>query len=58
MQSRSFSYSRKLGTDRANKLQIMLPVTEKGKPDYSSMESIGKSIMANKYQAYLSYING
>ena len=56
MQSKSFSYSRKLGTGRANKLQIMLPVTNTSEPDYFFMEKIGKSIMREKYSCYLSYV--
>ncbi len=53
MQSKSFSYSRKLGTARANKLQIMLPVTDTGEPDYQFMEDYVKEIMLKKYFQYL-----
>lgn len=34
MQSGCFSYSRKLGTARAKRMQVMLPVTDSGEPDY------------------------
>lgn len=37
-QSECFSYSRKLGTERAKNLQVMLPVDGKGEPDYEYME--------------------
>lgn len=57
MQSKSFSYSRKLGTGRANKLQIMLPVTDDDQPDYAFMESFGKQMMLNKYKQYLCHLN-
>lgn len=56
MQSKSFSYSRKLGTARANKLQIMLPVDDSNEPDYEFMEECGRKIMAKKYIQYLKYL--
>lgn len=55
-QSKLFSYSRKLGTGRANKLQIMLPVTDDGQPDYDFMEAFGRKMMSNKYNQYLAYL--
>ena len=55
-QSKLFSYSRKLGTGRANKLQIMLPVTDDGQPDYDFMEEFGRKMMSNKYNQYLAYL--
>ena len=57
MQSKSFSYSRKLGTARANKLQIMLPVTDLGEPDYGYMEQYAKNMMIRKYRQYLSFLD-
>lgn len=56
MQSKSFSYSRKLGTGRANKLQIMLPVTETGEPDYQFMEDYIRELMDRKYKQYQDYV--
>ncbi|MCQ4804236.1 restriction endonuclease subunit S [Holdemanella sp. MSK.7.32] len=56
MQSKSFGYSRKLGTARANKLQIMLPVDDNNEPDYEFMEECGRKIMAKKYIQYLKYL--
>ena len=55
MQSKSFSYSRKLGTGRANKLQIMLPVTDNNQPDYQFMEDYVRGIMSVKRQQYKDY---
>ena len=55
MQSKSFSYSRKLGTGRANKLQIMLPVTEEGVPDYQFMEDYISELMEHKRKQYVQY---
>ena len=56
MQSKSFSYSRKLGTGRANKLQIMLPVTDEGKPDFQFMEDYVRELMSSKREQYRQYI--
>lgn len=56
MQSDCFSYSRKLGTARAKRMQIMLPVTDSGKPDYEYMEQYAKNMMLRKYQQYLSFL--
>ncbi|MDY5129869.1 restriction endonuclease subunit S [Actinotignum urinale] len=36
-QKGAFSYSRKLGTARLKRLHVMLPVDDKGKPDYAYM---------------------
>lgn len=57
MQSQCFSYSRKLGTARANQLQVMLPVTNAGEPDYEYMEKYTKNMMLKKYKQYLAFLN-
>lgn len=56
MQSKSFSYSRKLGTGRANKLQIMLPINDVGEPDYQFMEDYIRELMAAKRKQYRTYV--
>ena len=56
MQSKSFSYSRKLGTARANKLQVMLPVDDNDEPDYQFMEDYMKELMVAKRKQYQKYI--
>lgn len=56
MQSECFSYSRKLGTARAKRMKIMLPVTDSGEPDYEYMEQYVKNMMLRKYRQYLSFI--
>lgn len=55
MQSGCFSYSRKLGTARAKRMQVMLPVTDSGEPDYEYMEQYAKNMMLRKYQQYLTF---
>lgn len=57
LQSKSFSYSRKLGTGRANKLQIMLPISKDGDPDYKFMEEYIHERMIQKRKQYEDYIN-
>lgn len=56
-QNKSFSYSRKLGTARANKLQVMLPVDTNGEPDYDFMEECGRKMLAKKYVQYLEFLS-
>ena len=56
MQSECFSYSRKLGTARAKRMQIMLPVDNDGKPDYAYMEQYVKNMMLKKYEQYLAFL--
>lgn len=56
MQSKSFSYSRKLGTARANKLQVMLPVDDNDEPDYQFMEYYMKELMEAKRKKYQEYV--
>lgn len=56
-QRKNFSYSRKLGTGRLKKLQIMLPVTSAGKPDYKYMDQYIKNIIIEKYNTYLQFLS-
>lgn len=56
MQSKSFSYSRKLGTARANKLQVILPVDDNDEPDYQFMEDYMKELMLAKRKQYQEYV--
>ena len=56
-QSSNFNFNREINDARLKKMQIMLPVTDCGEPDYSFMETVGKTIMANKYKQYMSYVN-
>ena len=55
MQNKSFSYSRKLGTARANKLQVMLPVNDADEPDYQFMEEYIKELLVTKRKQYQKY---
>ncbi|WP_158276287.1 restriction endonuclease subunit S [Bifidobacterium callitrichidarum] len=56
MQSACFSYSRKLGTKRAERLQVMLPMNDEGEPDYDYMENYVHSIMEQQYRRELRFL--
>lgn len=55
-QSKCFSYSRKLGTARAQALRIMLPAADDGQPDYAYMEAYGRNITLGLLKKQLAYI--
>ena len=55
-QMSAFSYSRKLGTGRLQKLNVMLPVTDFGEPDYEYMAEYTqqkREAMLSKYRTYV-----
>lgn len=56
-QKRTFSYSRKLGTARLKRLQVMLPIDDKGEPDYAYMEQYAKNMMLRKHERYLAFLD-
>ena len=52
-----YTYGYKFNGQRMKRQKILLPVNEKGDPDYEFMEQYGKQIMLQKYQQYLNYIS-
>lgn len=56
-QKKAFSYSRKLGTARLNRLHVMLPVDDSGEPDYEYMGQYVRNIMLRKYRQYLAFLD-
>lgn len=55
-QKDAFSYSRKLGTGRLQRLSVMLPVTDSGKPDYDYMVEYvqqKREAMLTRYRAHV-----
>lgn len=54
---RSFGHGLSISNKRANKIKIMLPVTEDGAPDYGYMEQYVKNIMLRKYRQYLAFLD-
>lgn len=55
-QSGNFNFNREINDARLNKMQIMLPVTDDGQPDYDFMERFGRKMMTNKYKQYLAFL--
>ncbi len=52
-----YTYGYKFNGQRMERQKILLPINEKGRPDYEFMEQHGKQIMLQKYQQYLNYIS-
>lgn len=55
-QSGNFNFNREINDARLKKMQIMLPVTDDGQPDYDFMEEFGRKMMSNKYNQYLAFL--
>ena len=53
----NFNFNREINDVRINKMQMMLPVTDTGEPDYAYMEQYAKNIMVRKYRQYLSFLD-
>ena len=57
MQRTNYNFNREINDSRIRKMQVMLPVTSDGKPDYTYMEQYAKNVMLRKYQQYLDYLD-
>lgn len=55
-QSSNFNFNREINDLRIKKMQVMLPVTDSGDPDYEYMEQYAKNMMLRKYKKYLTFI--
>lgn len=55
-QGSNFNFNREINDARIKKMQVMLPVTDAGKPDYEYMEQYAKNMMLRKYEQYLAFI--
>lgn len=55
-QGSNFNFNREINDLRIQKMQIMLPVTDDGKPDYAYMEQYAKNMMLKKYNQYLTFL--
>ena len=53
----NFNFNREINDARIGKMQIMLPITGDGDPDYIYMEHYSKTMMLNKYKQYFAYID-
>lgn len=56
-QGSNFNFNREINDARIKKVQVMLPVTDEGKPDYKYMEQYAKNMMLRKYEQYLAFID-
>lgn len=56
-QGSNFNFNREINDARIKKMQVMLPVTDEGKPDYEYMEQYAKNMMLKKYEQYLAFID-
>lgn len=56
-QSVNFNFNREINDRRIKKMQIMLPVTDTGKPDYGYMEQYTKNMMLHKYEQYHAFLD-
>lgn len=56
-QGSNFNFNREINDARIKKMQVMLPVTDEGKPDYKYMEQYAKNMMLRKYEQYLAFID-
>lgn len=52
-----FGHGLSISNARAEKIRIMLPITEHGQLDYDFMDECGRKIMTNKYNQYLMYLS-
>ena len=55
-QGSNFNFNREINDARIKKMQVMLPVTDEGRPDYEYMEQYVKNMMLHKYEQYLAFI--
>ena len=55
-QGSNFNFNREINDSRIKKMQVMLPVTDSGEPDYAYMEQYSKNMMLRKYEQYLAFI--
>ena len=54
-QKEKYNYSLKMGTNRLSRQKIMLPIDDKGNPDYPYMEQYIKNIFYKKAKEYLDF---
>lgn len=55
-QGSNFNFNREINDARIRNMQLMLPVTDSGEPDYEYMEQYSKNMMLRKYRQYLTFL--
>lgn len=56
-QGSNFNFNREINDARIKNMQIMLPITDSGDPDYKYMEQYARNMMIRKYQQYLTFLD-
>lgn len=56
-QGSNFNFNREINDLRIKKMQVMLPIDDKGEPDYAYMEQYAKNMMLRKYERYLAFLD-
>ena len=56
-QRETFGHGYSISDKRLNKMKIMLPVSEKGEPNWNYMERYAKNMMNQQTSLYISYLN-
>lgn len=56
-QKSNFNFNREINDQRIRKMQIMLPVTADGSPDYTYMKQYAENMMLKKYKQYIAFLD-
>ncbi len=56
-QKSKFGYLYKFNAERMSKQRLLVPINDKGEPDYEYMEQYGKNMMLKKYKQYLTFLD-
>lgn len=55
-QGANFNFNREINDLRIRMMQVMLPIDDKGEPDYAYMEQYAQNMMRRKYEQYLAFV--
>ena len=56
-QKSKFGYLYKFNAERMSKQRLLVPINDKGEPDYENMEQYAKNMMLKKYKQYLAFLD-
>ena len=54
--SQKYNFNREINDKRISREIILLPINDKGKPDYEYMEKYSKNLLCEKIQRYIKYV--
>lgn len=54
--SQKYNFNREINDKRIAREIILLPITDKGSPDYTYMEKYSKNLLREKIQRYIKYV--